>query len=295
MVDLLPGQFELNGYVFGRADDPVTVLTGGWGRDTYDVRAQDVANPVGDTMLFGRDRLTPARWPFQLMAHVDEGSNVRPVQAALAAAWRNDSGRATPGRASVLRFNQDGVTYRVLGRPRELSWVGEDVHDPSMRLAAASFQLSDINVYADETQSISLSLVSTSTSTGMVLPFVLPAVLGETSAFQRRGIVSVGGTVPTPLLVTITGPTSGQANNVMLSTSSWKIALTAPVFPNQKIVIDTGAGTMERDGAPYAGITRDSSLFLRVPPGNTEMNLTASDSSSSLQASASWRAADPLI
>lgn len=293
MADLLPGQFEMNGVVFGLGTDPISVLTDGWTKETYDIRSQDVPNPTGDTMLFGRDRLTPMKWTWDLILRDDV--DVRPRASQLASAWRADSTRATPGKVLPLRYNENGKTYVVYGRPRELSWVPDGANDPTSRLAVATFQLSDLNVYSDEMSQLVLDLITTTSSAGLVLPAVLPWVLGQTAGATRKGIVTVGGTVATPLRITINGPASGSASDVVLSTSSWKVALTAPVASGDALVIDTATGTMTRNGSPYAGISRDSSLFLRVPPGGTEITLTANDPTSTLSATVAWRTADPLV
>lgn len=294
MASLLPGQFELDGFVFGSPTDPITIPTGGWTKGAYDVRTQDVVNPVGDSLLFGRDRLTPAEWSWDLIFH--DPVDVRPAQVAFAAAWRADATRKTPGAVSTLRYNENGKTYLVRGRPRRLTWTPEEIADPAFKIAVASFMLAEPVVYADQEQFLSLDLVTTAgAGNGLVLPATLPWTLGVNTSTTRKGIIHVDGSIGTPLRIVINGPATGFADNVIISTPVWKVALVAPVNAGEQIIIDTGLQTMSRNGEPYAGITRDSSLSLRIPPGDTEITLTADDSSASTTAIIAWRAADPLV
>ena len=294
MVNLLPGQFEVDGLVFGRASDAISVLVGGWDRGSYDVRDQDVQSPVGDNILVGRDRLAPESWTWELAVHDDV--NARPHIASLARVWRGDATRLIPGAVQALRYNEHGQTFLVYGRTRKLSWIADDIADPTWRAAIASFQITDPNVYSDEMTQLALSLVSTATgSDGLILPAVLPWTLGEVSRSERRGVVTVTGVVGTPLRVTLTGPASGEASNVVVSAPGWRIALTEPLRSGDTVVIDTGEGTMLWNGAPSSALTRDSSLTLRLPPGSTEITLTATDSTATLVAVVAWRSAEPLI
>lgn len=294
MATLLPGQFELSGLVFGRAEDPITVMMGGWKRGSYEVRDQDAPSPVGDNLLVGRDRLTPETWSWELAIH-DE-VNARPHIAALARVWRADATRTTPGATLALRYNEHGVTYVVYGRPRKLGWVEDEVSDPTWRTALATFQITDPNVYSDALQQLTLNLVSTNTNTsGLILPAVLPWDMGETASSQRKGLVYVAGYSSTPVRVTINGPLSGTARDVVLSAPDWRIALSAPVASGDVVEIDTATGTMTWNGSPSSALTRDSSLGFRLPPGNTEVTLTASDSTATLAATLAWRTAEPLI
>lgn len=293
MVALQPGQFELRGVVFGTNADPIAIPTGGWARGTYDIRTQDVPSPSGDTILFGRDRLTPAEWSFDLT--VSDPVSIRPHLTAFASAWRADDVRRLPGGVCELRFNEHGETFVVYGRPRRLSWVPDEVADPTWRVGVATFQISDPTIYSDYISGISLGLVSTAVGTGVVLPEVLPWVFGQSTNSVRRGVVNIAGTVETPVKITITGPVAGQATGVRLYTSDWQVELSAPVLSGETIVLDTSLGTMTKNGVPVAGVTRKSSLFLRIPPGSTEMTLAATDDTASLTAMVTWRSADALI
>lgn len=290
---MIDGQFQLGPVTFGAETDPVVVLTGGFDKGTYQVRDQDVDDPVGDRVLFGRDRLTPGEWSFELLARDDIDAG--PVLAGLAAAWRADTIRATPGAVVPLRYREDGTEYVVYGRPRKFTPVPEKVHDRTARVAAATFRLADTCRYAADPESVTLGLVSTTPGGGVVLPAVLKWTLAPTTAATRKGVAYIGGTLPTPVRVVITGPVSGTAANVTISTPSWRLAIPGGIATGRQIILDTRTGVMTLDGAPWVGVTRDSSLYLRIPPGTTEFTLTADDPTASVAAVVSWQAADPLI
>lgn len=293
MADLLTGQYELDGYLFGLASDEVSVLSDGWDPGSYDIDNQDADNPIGDNTWFGRDYFKPGSVTLTMLVHHDE--NCRPALTRLANAWRADHIRKTPGAESVLRYNSFGETRRVYGRPRRFAVEKQPINDPTYRVVTADFKLSEYVSYGDSTNLVTMDLITTPIGGGVTLPAVLPWTLGASESTARRGIVTIGG-APAPFIATFYGPITGTANNWRLQTANWVFTSNASLRPGETLTLDTRKGTLTHSsGASAVGSIGRSSLTPRLPTGTSEILFGAADSTATAYATVQWFPIDPIL
>lgn len=287
------GQFTLDGYTFGRAEDPVTVLTDGWDVSEYDIRTEDVPAAAGDFLNFGRDRFTPPTWTFTMAVRDDV--DVYPHLNRLAAIWRGDSTRLTPGATLPLSFRRNGKDFVVYGRPRKFAVEHGEVMDHTFKTVVATFQLSDSNLYSGTERSVTLDLVTTSSAHGLRFPTGFPWRFAADTV-ERRGVATVDAALPTPFKVTIRGPLTGQAREFRLSsTTGWAMEFGTYLSPRGNIVVDTSLGKVTRNGAVYGGsLARRADYRAQLQPGPQELIFSALDTSYTSTATISWREAYPL-
>ena len=288
-VVLEEGQWELDGYLFGTGT-PVGLLMDGLDYGASERRVQDAERPQGDGLLMGRDYFSPPEWAFTL--YVLNAPGVWPVVHELAAVWRADAVRSVPGKLSVLRFCRDGVTYRVLGRPRAFGVQPGNVADPEWQTVAASFQLAAPEYYVEgengAANALSLTLVRPPSTGGLILPAVLPWRLAPDSA-ERTGEVTVGGFKPAPFTVEVAGPVAGSITGIKVSGPGWQIATSQRVQYDETLLIDTAANTITLRGNSVAGtLTRASRLSARLTPGHQFISFTASDPTGTAKATVRW-------
>lgn len=289
---MLEGQFQLGSLVFGRPEDDVTVLTSGFDRGNSEPRTQDIDNPVGDGGMFGRDYVAAPSWGFTLGVKAD--SDVRAILDNLAATWRADSIRTTPGAVTTLRYMEAGRERIVYGRPRRYAETPNEVADNEWQIVETDFKLADPYCYDAAQNTLRMTLLETASNGGLVLPAVLPFELGRSSS-TRSGVINVEGTASTPLTVEIRGPVSGVLSNPSVTGPGFAITLNATVAYDQTIVIDTRAKTVKRNGVSIAGaLSRYSRLDARLRTGTSEVAFAGSDPSNTATATFKWRSAYPL-
>lgn len=290
---MLDGQFTLNGYTFGRAEDPVSVLTDGWDTPEYDIRIQDVPASAGDNLYFGRDYFTPPVWTFTLL--VKDDVDVYPELNKLATVWRSDAMRLTPGASTALTFRRGGRDFLVYGRPRKFAVDHGTSMDHTLKVVTATFQLADTFLYGGVEHSVTLGLVTTSSSEGLVFPTGFPWAF-ESDRQERRGLVTVETALPTPFKVHISGPSTGAASDFQLrSTSGWAMEFGTHLSPRGNITVDTSTGHVVRNSAVYGGgITSRVDYRALLQPGPQEVVFTANDPSYTSTATVTWRDVYPL-
>lgn len=300
MADLLEGQYELDGYLFG-AGTPVILLTGGDVLEATTVRTQDKDNPRGDSIYFGRDYFNPPIRSFLFGITADGTSrfndtDARPFLHDFRKAWRNDEVRLNPLAVSTLRWRLHGTTYRVYGRPRDFGVIEKWPRAKSRIFVQCNFQYRDAVAYADEEKSLTIGLISGSIGTGLRLPATLPWVLGQLNG-QRSGVVNIGGYSPTPVKVTIAGPATGSATGIKVSGPGWALDFGSLSLPaGRTIVVDTNEpGSATINGVSIANyLTRQSTLVGKMNPGVHELLFAAADSSATTTTTISWRESVPL-
>lgn len=282
MAVLKDGDFELDGYLFSGSRrqalfvQAVQVVPG-------KKRVHDVLNPVGDDILFGRDRRTAPEWRWAIrVGHGDPGVTLAAL-GRLASAW--DSLPTDPGRESVLRYAVAGRTRRVYGRARELEPEVTQVYDLGRVVSNASFQARDPWYYDDVAQAVTVGLVPVS-SGGLQSPLRSP--LTTVAGAQRQGLITVGGNAPAPVEITFRGPIS----NPVVSSTGWSVGLTGSLAYDQSVTINTRTGEVTRnDGANLAGrLTRRTYLpDARLKPGAREIVFGGTDATGTATCTVQWR------
>jgi hypothetical protein len=282
LTELNEGDVEVDGYVLG-AKHPVFIesLDPGFASS----RVQDVDNPVGDNRTFGRDFLTGPAWTLELVVNELDAAGALATVGALAAVWRADKVRATPGAESVLRYRLGGRTRRVYGRTRRFAYTPDGVASGVIQVTA-DFTTSDTYHYDDAERTVAVRLVPPTTG-GFIAPFTAPVVTVSTG--DAQGIISaVGGDTAAPFAVTFQGPVT----NPKLVGDGWEIELRATIPYDRSVTVDTRRKTVLRDdGANLAGaLTHRSRLAsARLDPGPEHVVFSGVDATGTASAVLRWR------
>lgn len=285
---LAVGQFDLDGYVFGGDEDPVTVVPGGFDPGTTGWRTEDADNPVGDSTFFGRDRLTAPTWGFSLQTNEDAEIGALNAMEALGGKWRADRIRKTPGLVLPLRYNLGNGTRRVYGRPRRWAPAVSPLLWQGVTGIAADFTLAAPEYYDDTQRVVDLGILP-GTSRGLSSPLTdsLSTLL---SGEKAQSVGNVGGAAPAPFVAVIYGP----VQNPWLREDGWRLDLNVTLAYDQYAVIDTRpwANTVIRnDGASLAGkLSRTSRLSnARLVPGGSVLRFGGKDATGTAHCSVAWR------
>lgn len=292
---MLDGQFELDGYKFGHPDDPCVVLTDGWDHGKYEIRDQDKLMPFTDTRMFGRDYRTPGTWTFTIGVRDPAGGTVYEHLTDLARAWGAESKRLVPGEVSTLKYRRNGETRIAYGRPREFIIEPDGVWDNHWKLVTCTFQLSDPYTYGGTLNELTLDLVNTSTSTGLVFPTGFPWVFERTTNV-REGVVNITTGMPTPFRLVIRGPITGSARDFSIQSSTgWQMKFPTYLTDRGNIVVDTMMGTAKRNGRAFGAASALTSYRARLEPGPQEISFRVDDPSYTATATLQWRDVSPII
>ena len=291
---MIEGNLTLDGYQFGGPDSKVVVLEDGFDTGYAANRTQDADMPRGDGVLFGRDHLESPTWSFTLGVRDDE--DVYTVLGELADKWRADNVRNRPGAYSTLKFNRGGKSYVVYGRPRRFAVTPAKSADNQFQIVEADFKLLDPYVYSGTQNSLKMGLIETASTGGVVLPQTLPWTLAGGTG-ERKGIVTVEGFTPTPLIVRIYGPTAPTTlSDPEIKAPGFYLKLSTQIKSGQMVEVNTRTRTVMSDGNSMAAyLTPRSRLGTRLNPGSTEFTFSGTDSSYTSQVEFLWRSAEYSI
>lgn len=282
MAVLQDGDFELDGYLFsGSRRRPLYVQ--GFSIEPARTRVQDVANPMAPELRQGRDQRTPPLWRFGFRVGHGGAAVTLADLAGLTTAW--NALTAVPDAESVLRYAIAGRTRRVYGRAREMSPDFSMVYDLGRVVATGDFHPRDVWLYDDEMQSLTVSLIPTSTR-GLKSP--LKAPLTTAQGAQRQGQVTIGGDAPAPVELEFKGPII----NPVASSTGWEVGLNLTLAYDQTVTVNTRTGTVRRnDGANLAGVlTRRTYLpEARMKPGARELIFAGTDPTGTATCTMRWR------
>lgn len=212
----------------------------------------------------------------------------RAALRSLAAAWRADSIRRTPGATASLFVRYAGVERVVFGRPRR--WAPDDTYSPDGLIGVAcDFACVDDLFYDAAQQSVSLGIVP-HLGGGFVAPIVTP--LSTTATSDRSVSIQVGGDVDTWPVATVYGPITNPVVEVL---NLWKIELSTTLAAGQYVRIDTrptGRSILRNGTASLAGSVTSASKPLRLAsltPGMHEVVLRGLDPTGTARMTFSWR------
>lgn len=284
-------QFSLDGYVFGSLADEVVLLESGMSQGQTEWRTQDTPQPAGDGLWFGRDYVTPPSWVFTLGVRAD--TDVMPVLARLAAVWRGDTVRGTPGRRSELRYNLNGHERVVYGRPRRFAVETDKVWQADWKIVNAEFQLADARAYTGTERALTLGLVNVTAETGLIFPTGFPWRF-RANEVTRSGVVTVDSTVGSPFRLVIAGPASGTARDFKVWSAGWRFEFPTTLGPLGTVEVDTATGTATRNGAVFGAASARTDWRAELAPGPQEVQFTADDPSGTVTATIYWRDAEPI-
>lgn len=280
MSSLTEGDFDLDGHVLGR-EHRTFVTAFKPGASNWIV--QDEQNPVASQLRMGRDFLGPPGWDFNLAVHGRNAEEVLAELSALMGKWNNPL--RTPETEQVLRYCIAGRVRRIYGRARKFGYNPNASLAAGRILASGSFQTKDSCHYADEAESLHLSLIPGNAG-GLFSPLVSP--LTTVAGGTRQGIVTVDGDAPAPMEITFRGPVT----NPSASSTGWVVSLNTSLAYDQSVTVDTRRGTVFRnDGASLGGaLSRHTYLpEARLQPGAREVVFTGTDPTGTASCTVVWR------
>lgn len=284
MNPLIHAEFDLDGYRFGpdhsvylsRVDTPGI----SW-------RDQDLVNPVGANVFFGRDYQDPNPWSFDFTITGTTPAEAAENYFALANAWTAQHIRNTPGAELPLDFNMHGTDRRIYGRPRDLKTDdATDLFVLETVKAKATFQPSRAELFDGRVQTLPITMTP-GPGGGFVFPIVFPLI--TTKGGSRQGIISAGeGLTPThDVQVEIHGPV-GQPR---VTGPGWEFGLRTTLPHDRSITVDARRGTILWDnGSSAAGlITANTRLDdIVIPPGPSEIKYTGIDPTGTSTVTVTW-------
>lgn len=257
---------------------------------------QDAAYPGGDGVMFGRDFMPGRTITLELGVNAMNEADNLAAHAALAAAWRGDSLRRTPGAVATLALTNGGRTRVVYGRPRNFASTLQIVPQLGYSAATVTFACSDDLFYDQANASVSVPLIPPP-SGGLLAPLASPLTTAQ--VVNRPGLVAPGGLTDTWPVITIYGPVT---NPKVTLTGQWFMQFSTTLAFDQSLTVDTrpwARTVLRNDGASLAGsLTRDSVPLSRASvPGatSTEVVYSGTDITGTSHISVTWQDAYPHL
>ncbi len=275
-------------YTFGSRVRPVfNATTPDLGDYQIDVADEAVAR--GDGINFGVDFFRGRTITFDLAMRGLSEADVRAHGDALAAVWRANVVRRTPGAVAELRSRYRASERVVFGRPRRMALNTREAATGLLITAVADFKAADDKFYSAAEQVLSVALVPTP-SGGLVSPLASP--LATTANSNRAVGINLGGELPTWLTLEIDGPLTNPL--VTVGDLRWELNMTIP--ENQTLVIDSRpwARTVLLNGSNAAGKFIRTSTRLsdsELEPGSYGVSFGGTSATGTAQLRLKWREA----
>jgi len=267
-----------------------------------DIRDSDYEREGRDGLLPGRDFLGARILKFDLATNRDSMREAKQTAALFLTAWRNKSLRDESGRLFPLEFQtvDDPTWRRVYGRPRQSDdpEFGAMMRSGVGRITCEFKQFEPLVFSGGEPNETRLTKLPESSSGGWRTPFRFP-LRSERATGSRAGFLSVGGTEPTPPVITFHGPGSSFSLN---GNRGWHVGLKSKVVLayDEHLEIDPLSGTVQswKDDNPDRRIDRFGALDGRstlsqilLEPGEENVFFSALDPTNSSSALIQWREA----
>lgn len=254
-----------------------------------DISTDDASRPRGDGVLFGQDYRNGTTITFDVSVSGDNEDEANSLLQTFSTAWRADEVRSTPGAMALLTTHTGRSAF---GRPRRFQ-PKYDLTPFGLTAVTCDFATADDIWYGPE--DIATVKLIPDVGGGLVAPLAAP--LSTTASSDRSQTFTVGGSLPTWPVITITGPLTNPVIEVVgLFTLSFNLSLAA----DQVLVIDTRpwARTIQRNGANVAGTLRATTSRLSdaaIPPGRYDLSLRGASATGTPQAQIAWRNAYPTF
>lgn len=264
-----------------------------------EIRTSDSENEGRDGSIPGRDFYGVRTVSFDLATNRRTMVEARETAAQFLAAWRARAIRDLSGVMVPLEVQaaDDPQWRRVYGRPRRSD---DPVFDLLMRQGVGrltcEFDVLEPRVFSGgEAHERRLNHYGTS-SGGWYAPFHFP-LSSEAPVGVRAGLLPVGGTEPTPPVITFHGP---GRQFLLEGNRGWRFALKPDVelAYDEVLQIDPLAGTVLswHDGEPqrtrrrFGALRRGSGLkTVELLPGNENVFFSAIDQTNTSYALIQWR------
>lgn len=283
-------QWELGGVVFGdgcRIDHEPEVSPG-----YSDLRNQDTANPVLDSLSVGRDRRTPGIWQFKLFVNLLDFADALDALDELANVWDAADVRGRPGEVMALRYRFADRTRLVYGRPGRFSApLNNLAHDGYIQITA-DFAMTDPRYFDDEENAVDVFALSADALTGFDVPFEAPIdFVGESTDPVEGKIIEVRGRKATPAIIEFHGPSIDPVVDVGI----WQAKLNGIIPAGETITLDARPQKLSatrKDGSPVTGgmVSRTTRIAdLVIPRGDYAVTHTSRDTMGLSKATVRWR------
>lgn len=287
-------QFELGtlaggGVAFGLGA-LVAVKSDGWRPGQAELTNGDSQRQTRDGVRFGIDRRGSATWGFSLFTDADSEEEAWAALGELEAAWNDEEIRRDPDLVVPLRYCLLGEVRRVYGRPRRWSADPDNLSLSGRIDITADFATTDDLVYEDIEQSKTIPLrPPVSLGYGLRVPF-RPAARLSANPAERQTTITVGGTVPTPIVLEIAGGVRGAKVVVQ---NRWTAQLIDPVAYDDVVTLDprpwvNAATRRNGDGVRLSPrVTRLAALWL--PKGSYDVVFSGEATGGSPAVTVRWR------
>lgn len=291
VAELSDWQFELGGMTFGYG---LPLAVSRFEKSGSEVRDQDVPAVAGDWRVFGRDRKTPGVWSWDLFTDMQNATGALAVLDQAEAVWDGELYRSRPQLVQPLRYRLAGRTRRVFGRPRRFTAVPTTLAEQGRIDAVADFALAEPWSYDDTEQSLRLTTAATVLGTPTTFPLSFPFLWGASAGSPRHGQITVGGTRPTWLRVTFTGPVGTTLTDPYVIVGEEVFQLRGVVLPEEQIVVSSlpwEQGVFRGDGTT-SSVTLDPTARLsqlRVAPGTHTVSFGGIDNTGTATCTVAWR------
>lgn len=295
MVDLINGEFELNGFSFGSRRSGYFLKEGGFEVGPTTFVTQDKDNPDGDGQVFGRDYLQSTNYTFEMWVEGTENAagwqDVSRKMSAFRAIWHGSQGRfqaRSVDEMSIWHGDKPGLIY---GRPRNYAEDRTKIRR-GVGGILCDFAAVDDRIYEELWNSHIIRVVE-STPGGLIAPFIAP-ITGTKAGVSRPGTFEVIGDAPTAAVVRFNGPVTSPRLTI---TNGWVLALNISLGVGEWVDIDTRPWIRQvlRNGSGSAAgtLTIDSNPLSEMyfDPGVYEMIYKGVDATNTSTATIWWRGA----
>lgn len=283
-------QFEIEGIIFGFGA-PLATNAEGFDAGTDEITSQDVERFGSDSVAFGEDTARPGSWTWELTSIDAEDAEQALYDASeLGKVWRGASYRRTPSKVTPLRYKVAERTRIVFGRARRWAQTINNGILSGVIEIVCDFQRADTLFYDDQLQSTQITIIPAE-PIGLQTPLITP--ITTLAGSPRQGTIAVvGGDVPAPFHVTVTGPVL----NPKIYTDQWELQLVTSIPDGQSVTISTYPWeyrAIRSDGANLSGLLSAKSRLskARLDPAGETLYFDGTDGTGAATCTLSWRSA----
>lgn len=289
IAGLLEFQFSIDNFVFGTGA-PLDVSH--FDRGSPSILVQESQNPVGSGIMFGRDRIAPATWSWDLYVGPDSDTiaKAREAWSPFMDIWFDEEFLSTPNLVKELKYRVGGLVRSVFGRPRGANNRPEVKIDLGALEGHADFKLADHRMYDNEEDFLVLDMLAGSIG-GLIFPLSFPLATTE-SHIPHDNVITVGGTSPTPAVLTFWGP----CTSAFIEIGDWRCGLSGALGESDVVVIDArpwARSAILNGNASAAGLLEQSTRLdkLVLTPGRHDVRYGGFSISHTARAKVAWRSA----
>ena len=275
-----PHQFMVDDVTFGIGDPHVTIET--FDPGTVGSRNQDRLVPADDVLSFGIDYENPPLWTFMMSTDRESEAEAWESVERIEQIWRGDA-RKIAGQVVPMRYKFADRIRMVYGRPRNFAVAPDNRMLSGYIPISGQFQLAVAKYYDEDVQSQDFTLSTPPTIGGLTTPLITPltTAVGVT---PRLTTITVGGKIPTEVVLTIEGSGSNLRLEVV---GQWAAQLVGSTDTDDVVTIDSRPWVR---GVSIPGkLSRDTIIKkMLLPPGEHSVSFYSSSGGGAV-ATLSWQ------